>query len=136
MWRYWLPTYSTLWSCDDSVTGAVHTKRYLRLSAGHPMVASGQISTFCVSFVRRSYRVMIPPMEPEPDPLDHTRLPSTVSGVAHPLSPPPTVSAWPRTIVGMSRPKSPARELLGTMADGPSWRLPYTLYGMRLSTVA
>src|SRR6478735_907181 len=79
----------------------------------------------------------MPPMVPEPDPLDHTRLPSTVSGVAHPLSPPPTVSDAPRTIVGRSGiPGSPVRELLGTIADGPSWRLPYTLYGIRLSTVA
>src|SRR5438105_3924805 len=43
----WLPTYTTLWSCDDSVSGAVHTKRYLRLSAGQPIVDCGQTSTFC-----------------------------------------------------------------------------------------
>src|SRR5689334_24054755 len=121
----WLPTYSTLWSCALSVSGAVHTKRYLRLSAAQPIVARGQISTVCTSFVRRSYRVTIPPIDPEPDPLDHTRLPSTVSGIAQPLSPPPTVTELPRLIVGKSGPpKSPARGLLGTMADGPSCRLP------------
>ena len=100
------------------------------------MVASGQTSMLCTSFVRRSYLVTIPPIAPEPDPLDHTRLPSTVSGVAKPLSPPPTVTECPLVMVGKSgMEKSPTRELLGTIADGPSWRLPYTLYGIRLSIV-
>ena len=69
----------------------------------------------------------MPPMLPDPDPLDHTRFPSTVSGVAKPLSPPPTLTECPRVMLGNSTPakkKSPARELLGTMADGPSCRLP------------
>src|SRR5205085_2468539 len=79
----------------------------------------------------------MPPIEPEPDPLLQTRLPSTVSGHAQPLSPPPTLTELPRVIVGKSAmPKSPARALLGTIADGPSWRLPYTLYGTLLSTSA
>src|SRR3954469_14134958 len=82
MCRYWLPVYTTLWSCDEIASGAFQTKRYFRLSAGQPIVDSGQISTFCTSFVRRSYLVTMPPIAPEPDALDHTMLPSTVSGVA------------------------------------------------------
>src|SRR5690242_12587863 len=79
---------------------------------------------------------MQPPL-PEPEALDQTRFPSTVSGHAQPLSPPPTVTATPREIVGKSGgrnpPKSPLRVLLGIITDGPSCRLPYRLYGTLLS---
>src|SRR6266581_3517467 len=115
------------------VSGKVHTNRYLRLSAVQPTVDSGQTSTFCVMPVRMLYFVTIPPTLPNPDALDHTRFVSTGSGVAQPLSPPPTVRHMP--LVMLPSPSPFTFALLGPIADGPSCRFPYTLYGMRLSTV-
>src|SRR5512143_2843891 len=123
-----------LWSCALSVSGAFQTKRYRALSAGAPATFSGHTSTMCDTLLRTSKRVTMPPMLPVPDALDHTRLPSTVSGVAQPLSPPPTVRHIPRTIPGNVE-SPPVRALLGPIALGPSCRFPYTLYGILLSTV-
>src|SRR5919112_4456921 len=92
----WLPTYSLLWSCGLIVRGSVQTKRYFRLSAGQPIVDCGHTSTSFTTPVRRSMRDTMPPTLPEPDALDQTRFVSTVSGVAHPLSPPPTLRQSPR----------------------------------------
>src|SRR6267378_2004312 len=114
----WLPTYTVLWSNGEIVSGNVHTKRYFTAAAGYPIVACGQTSVERAIPVRTSYRETIPPTLPNPDADDHTMFESTGSGVAHPLSPPPTVSHIPR---GMS---PPVRLLLGPRAEGPSWRLP------------
>src|SRR5438045_738070 len=106
------------------VSGKVHTKRYFRLSAAQPMVDWGQMSRLCETLVRRSQSVAMPPTLPHPEALDHTRFPSTVSGVAHPLSPPPTVWHTPRDRLAEYASRKLARGLLGHIADGPSCRLP------------
>src|SRR5450432_1096192 len=121
----WLPTYTVLWSCGEIVSGKVHWKRNLTLSAGVPVVACGHTSTEWTLFVRTSNCVTIPPTEPLPEALDQTRFSSTVSGVAHPLSPPPTDRHCPRPIPG-SLPNSSCFALLGPIADSPSCLLPYT----------
>ena len=53
----------------------------------------------------------MPPTMPEPDAVDHTMLGSVGSGVAQPLSPPPTEFHIPREIPAL-RPKN-TRLLLG-----------------------
>ena len=60
---------------------------------------------------------------------------SSGSGVANPLSPPPTVTHSEREIGPPMPPKPPVRLLLGPRNEGPSCRLPSTLYGIALSTV-
>src|SRR3990172_6534838 len=61
---------------------------------------------------------------------------SSGSGVAQPLSPPATENHSERGMVPPPPPKPPVRLLLGTRNEGPSCRLPYTKYGIRVSTVA
>src|ERR1700687_16211 len=106
------------------VSGNVHTKRYFRSAAARPFVDRAQTSTVRVVFVRRSYRVTSPPRLPEPDPLDQTMSGSPGSGVAQPLSPPPTVVQRPRGMLGVPSGGMPNLLLLGPRVDGPSWRLP------------
>ena len=79
----------------------------------------------------------MPPTDPKPDALDQIRSLFSGSGVAQPLSPPPTVNQWPRVIWPVpGKPKSfRVRELLGPHALGPSCRFPHTVYGMRVSVV-
>ena len=100
-------------------SGKFQTKRYFTSAAGWPMVASGQTSVVCVMPVRRSWRVTSPPPAPEPLALDQTIFESTGSGVAHPLSPPPTLRQAPRGMDGSS-PNEPVFELLGPRAELPS----------------
>ena len=58
-----------------------------------------------------------------PDALDQMMSGSSGSGVAHPLSPPPTDDHMPRTMPG--KPSGlPSLLLLGPRVEGPSWRLP------------
>src|SRR5688572_15587977 len=125
----WLVTNNVFGSCGENSTGNVHWKRYFNDSAGQPPVLCGQTSTFRTCRVRTSMRVTMPPRAPEPEALDHTTLGSFGSGVANPLSPPPTANQSPRAI------PPPYSELLGPLVDGPSWRFPMTLYGIALSTV-
>src|SRR5512143_3338398 len=91
----WLPTYTVLWSCGEMVSGKVHTKRYLRSPAGHPIVACGQISVLRAVPLRTTEGETIPPTLPIPEAPDHTMAGSLRSGVAQPLSPPPTVPHTP-----------------------------------------
>src|SRR3990170_6541025 len=131
-WTCWLPTYTRLGSCGEMVSGKFHTNRYRSSAAGHPPVESGHTSTFREIPVRRSWRTTIPPTAPEPEVLDHTMFESAGSGVAQPLSPPPTVPHMPLLID--PGPKIPPNLLLlGPLAEGPSCRLPYTQYGTRSS---
>src|SRR5574339_997279 len=125
----WLVTYSVLLSCGEISNGNVHWKRYLSDSAGQPPVLCGHTSTLRMMRVRTSMRVTMPPRAPEPDALDQTMFGSLGSGVANPLSPPPTANQSPRAIL------LPYSELLGPRDEGPSCRLPITLYGIALSTV-
>src|SRR6185503_20139501 len=117
--------------------GKSHTKRYFTSAAAWPFVLTGHTSTSRVRLAATSVRTTMPPTLPRPDAVDHTMLGSTGSGVAHPLSPPPTEYQTPR---GMSAPPViPAAlanfELLGPHVDGPSCMLPHTVYGTRLSVV-
>ena len=70
-------------------SGASQTKRYFTPSAG-PFDWSGHTSTLrnCRRF--SSKRTTMPPTMPEPDALDQMMFESVGSGVAQPLSPPPT----------------------------------------------
>src|SRR5258708_40203408 len=135
-----------LWSWGERVSGNVQLKRYFSSAGGQPVVARGQTSRVRVVLVRASHRVTIPPRLPVPDPLDQTMSGSCGSGVAHPLSLPPTVDHMPRVMSGESAftPSTlssgesafrPSLLLLGPRVDGPSCRLPYTLDGIRSSTV-
>ena len=59
------------------------------------------------------------------------RFGSVGSGVAHPLSPPPTECHSPRGMMPAPPPpppppKPPTFEFEGPRDDGPSWRLPMT----------
>src|SRR5829696_2900169 len=110
--------------------GAFQMKRYLTSAAGWPPVLCGHTSTLCPWRLRLSKRTTMPPLLPDPDALDQMTFVSTGSGVAKPLSPPSTPNVSLRGI------EFPERLFDGTLYDGPSWRLPYTRYGMRLSTVA
>src|SRR5579864_490117 len=135
-----------LWSWGERVSGNVQLKRYFSSAAGQPVVARGQTSRVRVVRVRASQRVTTPPRLPVPDELDQTTSGSCGSGVAHPLSPPPTLDHMPRVMSGSSAstPHSlssgvltfkPSLLLLGPRVDGPSCRLPYTQYGTWSSTV-
>src|SRR5688572_13719226 len=100
--------------------GASQMNRYLRPAAGCPPVLSGHTSTFWPCRVRRSKRTTMPPRLPDPEAVDQMMFGSTGSGVAHPLSPPPTPCHSLRAIV------LPERLLLGPRYDGPSCLFPYT----------
>ena len=71
----------------------------------------------------------MPPRAPEPEALDHTMFGSSGSGVANPLSPPPTVVHSERWMV------PPPGLLLGTRNEAQSCLFPITLYGIASSTV-
>src|SRR5260370_19874194 len=135
-----------LWSWGERVSGNVQLKRYFSSAAGQPVVRRGQTSRVRVVLVRASQRVTTPPRLPVPVPLDQTMSGSWGSGVAQPLSLPPTMDHMPRVMSGSSAstPRSlssgvsafrPCLLLLGPRVDGPSCRLPYTQYGIRSSTV-
>src|SRR5215469_5530310 len=119
----WLPTYTLLWSWGEMAIGNSQLKRYFTSAAGAPATYSGHTSTSRSWCVRSSKRVTVPPMLPDPVPVDQTMLLSTGSGTAKPLSPPATGCHAPR---GIWLPKKPpdCRLLLGPRHDGPSWRLP------------
>src|SRR5579872_3832847 len=108
-------------------SGAFQTNRYFSSAAG-PLASSGQTSTSRRSRRLSSYRVTMPPTLPEPDADDQTMLASTGSGMAKPLSPPPTVCHIDRGIPAPNppkpRPPSLVRLLLGPRYDGPSCLLP------------
>src|SRR6185295_4686129 len=112
-------------------SGNVQLNRYLFSPAGTPIVASGQISTSRACRVRRSKRSTVPPRLPYPVPVDQMMLSSVGSGIAQPLSPPATECHNPRGIGPASAWSDclGSRLLLGPRVDGPSWRLPKTLYG-------
>src|SRR5258707_1071454 len=99
-------------------------------SAGRPFELSGHTSTLRPRRRCSSYRTTMPPTLPEPEALDQTMLGSTGSGVAQPLSPPPTVCHIDRGMTPPPRPPRPPpssrRLLLGPRYDGPSCLLPYT----------
>src|SRR5215472_7627055 len=76
----------------------------------------------------------MPPALPCPEALDQTMFGSLGSGVAQPLSPPPTELHMPRLIPG-SPSGFPSLLLLGPRVEGPSCRFPYTKYGIWSSTV-
>src|SRR5215469_1092068 len=119
----WLPTYTLLWSWGEMAIGNSQLKRYFTSAAGAPATYSGHTSTSRSWCVRSSKRVTVPPMLPDPVPVDQMMLLSTGSGTAKPLSPPATGCHAPR---GMLLPKKPpnCRLLLGPRHDGPSCRLP------------
>src|SRR5215467_3572301 len=116
--------------------GKSHTKRYFTSFAACPFGLTGHTST---SRKRRwpiSARTTMPPMLPRPDAVDQTMVGSTGSGVAQPLSPPPTAYHAPRGI--SDAPVSTGSAvfvLLGPQVLGPSCMLPQTVYGTRLSVV-
>src|SRR5512138_1076803 len=76
----------------------------------------------------------MPPTMPEPEADDQTTLGSVGSGVAQPLSPPPTACHIARGMPPTPRPPM-TRALLGPRYVGSSCLLPSTLYGTALSTV-
>src|SRR6185503_20890345 len=115
----WLVTKIVLLSCGEIRIGKVHWKRYFNDSAGQPPVLCGHTSTLRTMRVRTSMRVTMPPRAPEPDALDQTMFGSFGSGVAKPLSPPPTANQSPRAMPSFN-------ELLGPRDEGPSWRFPIT----------
>src|SRR5665213_1287519 len=100
------------------VKGASQMNRYFTSAAVAPAVAIGYTSTFCPLRVCSSKRTTIPPPIPELDPLDQMIFGSTGSGVAHPLSPPPTPCQSLRWM-----PSAP-RLLLGPRYDPPSCLFP------------
>ena len=82
------------------------------------MVVSGQTSTSRYCREPASQRTTMPPPPPAPEALDQTMFASVGSGVAKPLSPPPTVC---QALRGMPWTKSPLMRLFeGPRADGPS----------------
>src|SRR5437899_490778 len=91
MWTNWLPAYRVLRSYRETTNGMVQLKRYFTSPAGHPSGLSGHISTLRDMPALTSYRATMPPTLPAPDAVDQTMLLSKGSGVANPLSPPPTV---------------------------------------------
>src|SRR5882672_1490273 len=105
----------------------VHTKRYFSSPAVEPLLWSGQTSTLRPWPVVRLKRSTIPPTLPDPEALDQMMLLSTGSGVAQPLSPPPTGCQAPRGICPAPPPpppKPPPRVLLGPRYEGSSCSLP------------
>src|SRR5687767_8399559 len=113
-----------LWSCGEMCSGASHTKRYRTPSAG-PFDCCGQTSTLRNWRRSSSKRTTIPPTIPEPDAVDQTSLELVGSGVAQPLSPPPTECHIPREMPA-PRPLN-TREFDGPRYDGSSCLLPRTL---------
>src|SRR5262245_15806454 len=113
------------------VSGIVQLNRYFSSAGGHPPVASGQISLRRPCRSRTSYRTTMPPTLPEPEALDQTTLLSVGSGVAHPLSPPPTPCHTLRGIPSgpPPPPPPPSPERLSPIppCDGASCLLPTTL---------
>src|SRR2546428_3666069 len=103
-WTNWLPAYSVFRSCGDMWNGIVQLNRYLMSAGGHPSGLSGQISTLRDMPVFVLCRTTMPPTLPEPDAVDQTSVGSTGSGVANPLSPPPTLDHMLR---GMLPPRPP-----------------------------
>src|SRR5687768_742835 len=113
-------------------SGASHTKRYFTPSAG-PFDCCGQTSTLRNCRLSSSNLTTMPPTIPEPDAVDQMMFEFLGSGVAQPLSPPPTECHMPRE---MPAPRPPiTREFDGPRYDGSSCLLPNTLYGISLSTV-
>src|SRR5688572_3045071 len=94
----WLVTNNVLLSCGETSTGKVHWNRYFNDSAGQPPVLCGHTSTLrnCRFFTLNL--TTMPPRAPDPDALDQTMFGSFGSGVAKPLSPPPTANQSPRAI--------------------------------------
>src|SRR5262245_59716259 len=92
--------------------GESHTKRYFTPSAG-PFDWFGHISTFLNCRRSSSKRTTMPPTMPDPDAVDHTSFEFTGSGVAQPLSPPPTECHIPRGIPPPRPPPAPIREFEG-----------------------
>src|SRR5690349_8454564 len=113
-------------------SGASQTNRYLTPSAG-PLDCDGQTSTLRNWRLSSSNLTTIPPTIPEPDAVDQMRFEFFGSGVAQPLSPPPTECHMPREIPAPRPPTT--REFDGPRYDGSSCLLPNTLYGISLSTV-
>src|SRR5512136_3266180 len=95
-------------------SGASHTKRYFTPSAG-PFDWSGHTSTLRNWRRFSSKRTTMPPTIPDPEALDHTMLGSDGSGVAHPLSPPPTACHIARGMTPLA-----SRLLLGPRYVGSS----------------
>src|SRR5581483_2744449 len=126
MWTNWLPAYSVLWSCGDIRNGMVQLNRYLTSAAGDPSGLSGQISTLRDTPVLVLWRTTMPPTLPEPEAVDQTSVGSVGSGVANPLSPPPTVTHKLRGMPPPKPPKPPSLLLLGPRYDGPSCLFPST----------
>ncbi len=118
-----------LWSHGEICSGESQTNRYFTPAAG-PLDCLGQISTLRNCRRVSSKRTTMPPTIPEPEAVDQMMLGSVGSGVAQPLSPPPTACHCPRTM----RPP-PRRLLLGPRYVGSSCLFPNTLYGIMLSTV-
>ena len=90
--------------------GASHTKRYFTPSAG-PFDCCGHTSTLrnCRRF--SSKRTTMPPTMPLPEAVLQMMFGSTGSGVAQPLSPPPTECHMPREMPALRPPCT--RLLLG-----------------------
>src|SRR3972149_3461833 len=127
----WLPAYIVFRSWGDIARGNVHWKRYSSFSAGQPTVLSGQISTRCTCLVFSLKRSTIPPTLPRPDAVAQTMSLSMGSGMANPLSPPPTECHRLLGIGPGPSPENPAerRPLEGPRGEGPSRRVPQTLWG-------
>src|SRR5438876_5900897 len=102
----------------------VQLKRYFKSAAVQPPISSGHTSTLCDCPVANSKRSTMPPTLPDPEALDQMMLLSTGSGVAQPLSPPPTDCQALRGICPAPPPKPPLRVLLGPRYDGSSCSLP------------
>src|SRR6266850_5439169 len=94
------------------VSGMVQTKRYFSSAAVEPLLWSGHTSTLRPWPVVRLKRSTMPPTLPDPEALDQMMLLSTGSGVAQPLSPPPTGCQALRGML-LPPPPPPARLLLG-----------------------
>src|SRR5450830_939972 len=108
-----------LWSCGEMSSGASQTKRYLRSLAG-PLDCWGQISTLRNCRRSSSKRTTIPPTIPEPDAVDQMTFEFSGSGVAQPLSPPPTECHMLREMTPSPPPPPMTRLLLGPRYDGSS----------------
>src|SRR5438552_17486905 len=81
----------------------------------------------------------IPPTLPDPEAEDQMMFGSVGSGVAQPLSPPPTECHPSRGITPPPPPPPPKPPILlfaGPRDDGPSWRWPIPSSGISLSTGA
>ena len=99
-----------LWSWGEMWSGASQTKRYFTPSAG-PLDCWGHTSTLRNMRRFSSNRTTMPPTMPEPEAVDQITFGSVGSGVAQPLSPPPTECHIPRLIPALRPPCT--RLLLG-----------------------